>query len=94
MYIRVRSRFFGQVGHETMYASSGNKYFSLNPAIVRPTKIKNRANKNWAQFYRVKYLKNQNFQKHFLLKAGLLVQYSSKKENRKIQSIFNTEKWL
>ena len=25
--IRVRSRFFDQVGHETIYASSGNKYF-------------------------------------------------------------------
>ena len=24
---RVRSRFFDQVGHETMYASSGNKHF-------------------------------------------------------------------
>ena len=27
MYIRVRPRFFDQVGHETMYASSGNKHF-------------------------------------------------------------------
>ena len=26
-YIRVRPRFFDQVGHETMYASSGNKDF-------------------------------------------------------------------
>ena len=25
--IRVRLRFFDQVGHETMYASSGNKHF-------------------------------------------------------------------
>ena len=25
-HIRVRPRFFDQVGHETMYASSGNKY--------------------------------------------------------------------
>ena len=25
--IRVRSKFFDQVGHETMYASSGNKHF-------------------------------------------------------------------
>ena len=48
--IRVRPRFFYQVGHETMFASSGNKYFSLNPVIVRPTKIMNRGDKNWAQF--------------------------------------------
>ena len=25
--VRVRPRFFDQVGHETMYASSGNKHF-------------------------------------------------------------------
>ena len=27
MQNRVRPRFFDQVGHETMYASSGNKHF-------------------------------------------------------------------
>ena len=27
MQIRDRPRFFDQVGHETMYASSGNKHF-------------------------------------------------------------------
>ena len=47
---RVRPRFFDQVGHKTMYATSGNKHFSLNPVIVRPTKIMNKANKNWAHF--------------------------------------------
>ena len=51
--------------------------FSLNLVIVRLTKIMNRADKNLAQFYEIKYLKNQNFQKHFLIKVGLLVQYSS-----------------
>ena len=35
----VRPRFFDQVGHETMYASSGNKHFFH---IVRLTKIMNR----------------------------------------------------
>ena len=25
--IRVRTRFFDQIGHETMYTSSGNKHF-------------------------------------------------------------------
>ena len=45
-----KQRFFDQVGHETMYASSRNKRFSLNLVIVRPTKIMNRANKNWALF--------------------------------------------
>ena len=47
---RVRPRFFDQVGHETMYASSGNKHFFTNLVIVRLTKIMNRADKNWAQF--------------------------------------------
>jgi hypothetical protein len=28
-YSRVRPRFFDQVGHETMYASSGNKHFFI-----------------------------------------------------------------
>ena len=27
LHSRVRPRFFDQVGHETMYASSGNKHF-------------------------------------------------------------------
>ena len=48
--IRVRPRFFDQVGHETMYSSSGNKHFSLNLVIVILTKIMNRADKHWAQF--------------------------------------------
>ena len=28
VFIRVCPRFFDQVGHETMYASTGNKHFS------------------------------------------------------------------
>ena len=48
--IRVCPRFFDQVGHKAMYASSGNKLFSLNLVTLGPTKIMNRADKNWAQF--------------------------------------------
>ena len=44
--IRARPRLFDEVGHETMYASSRNKHFSLNLVIIRPTKIMNRADKN------------------------------------------------
>ena len=51
--------------------------FSVNLVFVRLTKIMNRADKNWAQFYKIKYLKFQKFQKHFLIKVGLLVKYSS-----------------
>ena len=39
----------------------------------------NIAAKNWAQFQEIKCLKNQNFQKTFLLKVGLLVKYPSEK---------------
>ena len=38
---KVRPRFFDQVGHEIMYASSGNWHFSLNHVILRLTKIMN-----------------------------------------------------
>ena len=54
--------------------------FSLNNVTVRPTKVMNRAYKNWAHFQELKYFKDLNFQKYFLLKIGLLVQYSSKKK--------------
>ena len=50
LVIRVRPRFFDQVGHETMYVLVETLIFSLNPVIVRPTKIMNRADKNWAHF--------------------------------------------
>ena len=43
MCSRVLSIFFDQVGHETTYASSVNKHFSLNDITVRPIKIMNRA---------------------------------------------------
>ena len=44
IFIRVRPRFFDQVGHEMHLVETS--IFSLNPVIVRPTKIVNRANKN------------------------------------------------
>ena len=36
------------VGHQTTYASMGNRHFFT--VIVRPTKIMNRGDKNWALF--------------------------------------------
>ena len=47
--------------------------FSLNYTIVRPTKIMNRADKNWAHFQKIKYFKNQSFQKISFVKVVLLV---------------------
>ena len=47
------------------YASSGVEIsiFSLYHVIVRVTKIMNRADKNWAHFWKIKYFQNQSFQK-------------------------------
>ena len=46
----VLSRFFDQAGHETMYASNGNKHFSLINVTIRPYKIMKGTDKNWAHF--------------------------------------------
>ena len=45
--------------------------------IIRPTNIMNRADQNWTHFLENKVFKKE-IQKHFLLKVGLLIQYSSK----------------
>ena len=59
MKIRFLSRFFDPVGHETTYASSGKKHFSLNNVNVRPTKIMNKADKNWgkSKFSKASFIK-------------------------------------
>ena len=46
---------------------------SLNNIIGRSTKTMNRADKNWAHFYKTKYFKNQSFQKISTLKVDILV---------------------
>ena len=43
--------------------------FSLNNAIFRLIKIMNRVDKNWAHFKKIKYFKNQSFQKMPLAKV-------------------------
>ena len=43
--------------------------FSLNHVIVRPTKIKNRANKNWEHFLKNKVFSKLNFSKTFFNKS-------------------------
>ena len=48
MCIRVRPRFFDQVGHETMYASSGNKHSHI-AIVVRPPWLKSFANQKTCQ---------------------------------------------
>ena len=51
-----------------------------NNDIVRPTKIMNRSDKNWAHFQKTKYFKIQSFQKISFIKVDLLVKYSSQKK--------------
>ena len=65
--------------------------YSLNNVIVRPTKIMNRADKNWARFLKTMYFKNQSFQKNLF---HFQVDLFTEKKIRKIRLIFNAEKWL
>ena len=47
--------------------------FSLNPVIIRPTNIMNRAYKNWAQFQKIKYISQKSkFSKTFFNKSWSL----------------------
>ena len=46
--------------------------FSLNDVTIRPAKIINRANKNWAHLEEIKYFENQKFQDHFFIKSWSL----------------------
>ena len=64
MCIRVRPRFFDQVGHETMYAPSGNKHF-FTKSFHRQTYQNYEQSRQifGAILVLIKYLKNQNFQK-------------------------------
>ena len=89
--IRDRLRFFVQVGH----ASIGNKHFSLNNVIVRLTEIMNRADKDWAHFSKIKYLKNQSFQKiskNFINISWSPNQIFLTEKNGKIRPILDTGK--
>ena len=62
MYVRDRSRYFDQVGHQIpLMHLLEISIFSLNNAIVRPIKNFNGADKNCAHFQKAKYFKNENF---------------------------------
>ena len=55
----------------------------------------NRPDKNWAHFYKIKYFKNQNFQKTFFDKSWSPSPiFFSEKKVGKIRSIFSTKKQL
>ena len=47
---RVLPIFFGEVGHETMYASSGNKHFFTKSCLCQTYQNYEQSRENWAQF--------------------------------------------
>ena len=77
LHIRVRPRFFDQVGHETMYASSGNKHFFIKSCHHQTYQNYEQSWQKLGTILENKYLKNQKLKKRFLIKVGLLVEYSS-----------------
>ena len=76
-WLKFFQDFFKPDGHETIYASNGNEHFSLNNVTIRPTKIMNGAEKNWAHF------RKQSFEKILLMKVEHLVKYSLQKKKSK-----------
>ena len=66
---RLRTRFFDQVGIETMNASSGNKHFNTESCHCQTYQNYEQSRQKLST---IKYLKNQNFQKRFLIKVDLL----------------------
>ena len=50
MQDRYRPRFFNQVGHETMYTSSGNKHFFIKSSHRQTYQNYEQSRQNWAQF--------------------------------------------
>ena len=74
--------------------------FSLNHVIVRPTKIMNRFDKNWAQYLENKVFQKSKFSKNIICKSWSLSliffteknQKDSVEKIRKILVIFDAEK--
>ena len=56
-------RFFDQVGHETMYVSSGNKHFFTKSCHRQTYQNYEQSRQKSTQFLEIKYPKNQNCQK-------------------------------
>ena len=89
-YIRYRPRFFDQVGHQTTSSHIENKHF-FTKSCHRQT------NQNYEQSHQKlgTFLENKVLQKISFIKIDLLVKYFlQKKKFRKIQLIFDAEKWL
>ena len=75
--VRVRPRFFDQVGHEAMYASSGNKQFFTKSCHLQTYQNYEQCRQKLGTILENKVSKKSKFKKKFLIKVGRLVKYSS-----------------
>ena len=62
---RVLSRFLIKLGMKPCMHLVEISIFSLNNVTVRPTKIMNSADKNWAHFKKISYFKKEKFKKKY-----------------------------
>ena len=76
LLLRVRPRFFDQVGHETMYASSGNKHFFTKSCHHQTYQNYEQPPQNISYFQsNFSVLKIQSFQSIQLKLVGLLIKF-------------------
>ena len=66
MYSRVRSRFSDQVGHETMYASRGNKHFFTKSCHRQTYQNYEQSRQKLGTFLVDKVLQKSEFSKNFI----------------------------
>jgi hypothetical protein len=85
---RYHPRFFDQVGHQTTYASMGNKH-SFTKSWHRKTYQNYEQSTKIGQIFR-----KQSTLKVKVLKKKSLIKVLHRKEIRKIPLIFDAEKWL
>ena len=65
-----------QVGHETTYASSGNRHFFTKSCHRQTYQNYEQSRQKLGTILENKVSYSQKFQKHFLIKVGLLGKYS------------------
>jgi hypothetical protein len=82
------AEFSGEQARLKVYKNGHRNVLAIWLDLVSNIKI-------WAQFLKIKYIKNQSYQNMSIIKVVLLFLYSSMKFFfRKIQLIFDIGKWL
>ena len=93
--IRVRPRFSDQVGHETMFASSGNKHFFTKSCYHQTYQNYEQSRQKLGTILGNKVSWKSKFSKTFFNKSWSSSQIFFKEFFfGKVEPIFNTEKWL